>query len=292
LYQTKVNREQNNGNTKKITFQNLTTAIALIFFKVSINLYTVKEIILFDNVSKTYNLGLGKKRIDVLFEVSFNVNEGEIFGFVGPNGAGKSTTIKLMLNLIYPDKGKILIFGNKPDDTERRKNIGYLPEIPYYFDYLTPEELAWFSGKIIGLSDGEIKKRSDELFSRLFFEEHRRKKIKELSKGNAQKAGIVATFISHPKLLILDEPMTGLDPIGRKLVGDLILEFKKRGHTIFLTSHILSDVERFCDRVAVVYQGRIKFCDSKNNLLKSGRNLEEIFYEVIGLRNSITTSNG
>lgn len=262
----------------------------MIFFKAVINIYIVKEVIQFENVSKTYNLGLGKKKIDVLFGVSFEVNEGEIFGFVGPNGAGKSTTIKLILNLTYPDKGKILVFARKPDNTENRKFIGYLPEIPYYFDYLTPEELAWFSGKIIGLSDKEIKKRSDELFSRLLFEEHRKKKIKELSKGNAQKAGIVATFITEPKLLILDEPMTGLDPIGRKLVGDLILEFKERGHTIFLTSHILSDVERFCDRIAIIHEGKIRVCDSKETLLKSGKNLEEIFCEIIGLHKTIGNS--
>lgn len=247
----------------------------------------MKEIILFENVSKTYNLGLGEKKLPVLFDVSFNVSEGEIFGFIGPNGAGKSTTIKLILNLIYPDKGNVLVFGDKPDNTENRKLIGYLPEIPYYFDYLTPEELAWFSGKIVGLSEGEIKKRCDELFAKLLFEEHRKKKIKELSKGNAQKAGIVATFIAHPKLLILDEPMTGLDPVGRKLVGDLILEFKEKGHTIFLTSHILSDVERFCDRIVIIHQGKISIFDSKENLLKSGKSLEEIFYEVIGLHKSI-----
>ena len=243
----------------------------------------MEQVILFNNVSKTYNLGLGKKRLPVLFDVSFNVKKGEIFGFVGPNGAGKSTTIKLIMNLIFPDKGEVFVFDKKPDDIENKKNIGYLPEIPYYFDYLTPEELAWFSGKIAGLSDEEIRKRSDELFSRLLFEEHRKKKIKELSKGNAQKAGIVATFIHNPKLLILDEPMTGLDPIGRKLVGDLILEYKEKGHTIFLTSHILSDVERFCDRIAIIYQGRIKLCDTKENLINSGKSLEEIFCEVIGL---------
>lgn len=250
----------------------------------------MKEIIIFENVSKTYDLGLGKKKLPVLFDVSFNINEGEIFGFVGPNGAGKSTTIKLILNLIYPDKGKILVFGSKPDNTENKKFIGYLPEIPYYFDYLTPEELAWFAGKVVGLSDEEIKKRSDKLFSKLLFEEHRKKKIKELSKGNAQKAGIVATFITKPKLLILDEPMTGLDPIGRKLVGDLILEFKEKGHTIFLTSHILSDVERFCDRIAIIHQGKIRVCDSKENLLKFGKNLEEIFCETIGLPKTIGNS--
>ncbi len=258
----------------------------LIFFKVSINLYDVKEIIIFDKVSKTYNLGLGKKNIPVLFDISFKVKRGEIFGFVGPNGAGKSTTIKLILNLIYPDKGDVLVFGVKPDDAKIRKNIGYLPEIPAYFDYLTPEELAWFSGRIAGLSDKEIRERCDELFSRLFFEEHRKKKIKELSKGNAQKAGIIATFLARPKLLILDEPMTGLDPIGRKLVSDLILEFKDKGHTIFLTSHILSDVERLCDSFAIINHGKIKYSDSKDNLIKAGRNLEAIFYEVIGLKNN------
>jgi ABC-2 type transport system ATP-binding protein len=241
------------------------------------------KVIEFENVSKTYNLGLGKAKLPVLFDVSFSVNSGEIFGFVGPNGAGKSTTIKLIMNLIFPDKGRVSVFGDSPKNIENKKNIGYLPEIPYYFDYLTPEELAWFSGKIAGLSDGEIKKRTDELISKLLFEEHRKKKIKELSKGNAQKAGIIATFIHEPKLFILDEPMTGLDPIGRKLVGDLILEYKKRGHTIFLTSHILSDVERFCDKIAIIFEGRIKACDTKDALLSSGKSLEDIFCKIIGL---------
>ncbi len=245
----------------------------------------MKEVISFENVSKTYNLGLGKKKLSVLFDLSFNVLEGEVFGFVGPNGAGKSTAIKLLLNLLYPDKGMIKVFGKEPNHTELRKEVGYLPEIPYYYDYLRPYELAWFSGKVAGLKDSEIKEKAERLFDRLLFNEHKNKKIKELSKGNAQKAGIIATFITEPKLLILDEPMTGLDPIGRKLVGDLIVEYKKRGHTIFLTSHILSDVERFCDRVAIIHQGSIKLCESKINLVNSRKNLEEIFYDVIGLKN-------
>lgn len=243
----------------------------------------MKDVILFDNVSKSYDLGIGKNRLPVLFNVSFSVKEGEVFGFVGPNGAGKSTVIKLMLNLIFPDDGKISIFGKSPDFVENKKLIGYLPEIPYYYDYLTPEELVWFSGRVAGISDEEIKSYSDELFTRLLFNEQRKKKIKELSKGNAQKAGIVATLVHCPRLLILDEPMTGLDPIGRKLVGDIIMELKGKGHSIFLTSHILSDVERFCDTIAIISSGRIKLCDKKDSLLISGRSLEDIFCDAIGL---------
>lgn len=245
-----------------------------------------EETIIFKNVSKTYNLGLGKKKLSALSDLTFSVPEGEVFGFIGLNGAGKSTTIKLILNLLYPDRGDIFVFGKSPDNIEIKKDIGYLPEIPYYYDYLTPEELAWFSGRIAGLSQSEIKNRSEELFLRFLFNEHKKKRIKELSKGNAQKAGIIATLIHNPKLLILDEPMTGLDPIGRKLVGDIILELREKGHTIFLTSHILSDVERFCDIIAVINEGRLKICDRKENLLSSGKNLEKIFYEIIGLENT------
>jgi ABC-2 type transport system ATP-binding protein len=242
------------------------------------------KILVFQDVSKTYDLGLGKKKLPVLFDVSFSVNRGEVFGFVGPNGAGKSTTIKLILNLIFPDKGRIEVFGKNPNDVEIKKKIGYLPEIPYYYDYLTPYELAWFSGKIAGLDDALIKKRAEELFTYFLFEAHAKKRIRELSKGNAQKAGIIATLIHSPEFLILDEPMTGLDPIGRKLVGDMILKLKEEGKTIFLTSHILSDVERYCDSIAIIYEGRIKFFERKENLLKSGESLEDIFCDVIGLK--------
>ncbi len=244
----------------------------------------MEKILLFKNVSKTYNLGLGKKKLPVLFDLSFSVNKGEVFGFVGPNGAGKSTTIKLILNLIFPDKGSIELFGKNPGDVEIKRMIGYLPEIPYYYDYLTPYELAWFSGKVAGLDDALIKRRAEELFSYFLFEPHAKKRIKELSKGNAQKAGIIATLIHSPEFLILDEPMTGLDPIGRKLVGDMILKLKQEGKTIFLTSHILSDVERFCDTIAIIFEGKIKLLESKENLLKTGESLEDIFCNIIGLK--------
>jgi len=244
----------------------------------------MRELLSFNNVYKTYDLGLGKKKLPVLFDLSFSVNKGEVFGFVGPNGAGKSTTIKLILNLLFPDKGRIELFGKNPADVEIKRKIGYLPEIPYYYDYLTPYELAWFSGKVAGLDDALIKRRAEELFSYFLFEPHAKKRIKELSKGNAQKAGIVATLIPSPEFLILDEPMTGLDPIGRKLVGDMILKLKEEGKTIFLTSHILSDVERFCDTIAIIFEGRIKLFESKENLLKRGESLEDIFCDVIGLK--------
>lgn len=244
----------------------------------------MSQLLLFENVSKTYNLGLGKKRLPVLFDVSFSVNQGEVFGFVGPNGAGKSTTIKLILNLIFPDKGRIELFGKHPGNVEIKRKIGYLPEIPYYYDYLTPYELTWFSGKVAGLDDINIKKKAEHLFGYFLFEPHATKKIKELSKGNAQKAGIIATLIHDPEFLILDEPMTGLDPIGRKLVGDMILKLKNEGKTIFLTSHILSDVERFCDTVAIIFEGKIKLLESKEALLKTGNSLEDIFCDVIGLK--------
>lgn len=243
----------------------------------------MKEIVIFENVSKTYNLGLGKGKLPVLFDINFSVKEGEVFGFIGPNGAGKSTTIKLMLNLIFPDKGNIEIFGKNPNDVGIKTRIGYLPEIPYYYDYLTPEELVWFSGKVAGLDSKTINNRANELFRYFMFDAHRNKRIRELSKGNAQKAGIIATIIHNPDFLILDEPMTGLDPIGRKLVGDMILKLKKEGKTIFLTSHILSDVERFCDSIAIIFEGRIKFMEKKENITKTGRTLEDIFCDVIGL---------
>lgn len=247
----------------------------------------MQEVIQFSKVSKAYDLGIGKKRVSALSDLTFSVETGEVFGYVGPNGAGKSTTIKLMLNLIFPDKGDIRIFNKKTDNVELKRDIGYLPEIPYYYDYLTPEELAWFSGKVALMSEKEIKKRSDELFERLLFQDHRKKRIKELSKGNAQKAGIVATLVHNPKLLILDEPMTGLDPIGRKLVSDIIMELKAKGHTVFLTSHILSDVEKLCDTIAIIKDGGLKVCEKKETLLKAGKTLEDLFCETIGLERKV-----
>jgi len=167
------------------------------------------------------------------------------------------------------------------NDTGVRKHIGYLPENPYFYDYLTAEELLWFGGKTTGLSSQTIKKRSDELFEKVNLQNARKRQLRTYSKGMVQRAGLALSLIHDPDVAILDEPMSGLDPLGRKMVGDILLELKSRGKTIFFSSHILTDVERFCDKVGIIVAGRLRLAGGLNDLLTGNADLEEVFMKEI-----------
>lgn len=234
-----------------------------------------------EGISKEFKEGIRTKKIKALDDLTLEVHKGEVFGFLGPNGAGKSTAIKILVNLIRPDQGKASIMDRDVNATGIRKHIGYLPENPYFYDYLTAEELLWFGGRTTGLSSAAIKQRSDELLQKINLQGARKRQLRTYSKGMVQRAGLALSLIHDPDVAILDEPMSGLDPLGRKMVGDIILELKARGKTIFFSSHILTDIERFCDRVGIIVAGRLRLVDRLDNLLAGNSRLEDVFLREV-----------
>jgi ABC-2 type transport system ATP-binding protein len=232
-------------------------------------------------VSKEFKEGISARRVRALEDLDLEVSEGEVFGFLGPNGAGKSTAIKILINLIYSDKGTASIMGKDVRDRETRRHVGYLPENPYFYDYLTAEELLWFGGKASGMRSPAIKKSTDELLAKFSLTAVRKRQLRTYSKGMVQRAGLALALVHDPDVAILDEPMSGLDPIGRKMVGDLIVELKRQGKTIFFSSHILTDIERFCDRVGIIIGGRLRLVDRLGNLVSETVSLEDVFLREV-----------
>ncbi|SHI69258.1 ABC-2 type transport system ATP-binding protein [Malonomonas rubra DSM 5091] len=220
------------------------------------------------DVAKTYNPGLFKKNVRAVNGLSFKVNGGEVFGLIGPNGAGKSTTIRMVMGLVRPDVGRILFRGKELSGTSFRREIGYLPENPYLYDHLTLEELLFFAGRTSGMEKKEIRLRAEELVERLCLTDVHARPLRTFSKGMLQRAGICFALLHDPSTLILDEPMSGLDPVGRKMVFDLVMELKRQGKTIFFCSHILNDVERLCDRIGLLNKGCLVREFSRNELLQ------------------------
>jgi len=208
-----------------------------------------------ENLEKSFRRGFFLKRKKVLKGVNFQINDGEIYGLLGPNGAGKTTTIKSLIGLIFPDSGYVEIFGSTNLDPSVKKRIGFLPEQPYFYEYLTAREYLSLSADLFRIKGKE--KRIEELSSILSMDKFIDSRLKTLSKGELQRVGLAQALINDPPFLILDEPMSGLDPIGRKEVKDLILELKRKGKTIFFSSHILQDAELICDRVGIMLDGKI-----------------------------------
>jgi ABC-2 type transport system ATP-binding protein len=200
--------------------------------------------------------------------ISFEVRENEIFGFLGPNGAGKTTTIKMLVGLIFPTRGSASIFGLPVSDPRARRRVGFLPENPYLYQYLTALELMDLCGRLVGLKSADRRAKGRELIERVGLAHAADRAVRKYSKGMMQRLGLAQALLGDPELLILDEPMTGLDPIGRKEVRDLLLAEKKRGRTLFFSSHILSDVEMLCDRVAIVHRGQMASYGRLNELLR------------------------
>jgi len=207
------------------------------------------------SISKIYNPGLFKRKIQAVNGLSIDIHQGEVLGLIGPNGAGKSTTIRMLLGLIRPDSGHILFHGKSLGEGAIQREVGYLPENPYLYDHLTLLELLNFCGKTSALDSNQIKVRGQELMQKLHLLEAQKRPLRTFSKGMLQRAGICFALLHDPSIVIFDEPMSGLDPIGRKMVFDLIMELKQQGKTIFFCSHILSDVERLCDRISLMVNG-------------------------------------
>lgn len=208
------------------------------------------------------------KMVEAVRGISFEVRRGEIFGFLGPNGAGKTTTIKTLLGLIFPSQGTVRLFGREVTDPEARRRVGFLPENPYLYQYLTAREIMDLAGRLAGMREPERARRAEELLRRVGLGSVMDRAVRKFSKGMLQRTGLAQALMGDPDLLILDEPMTGLDPIGRKEVRDLILEERALGRTVMFSSHILSDVEMLCDRLAIVNRGELAAYGALDQLLR------------------------
>lgn len=221
--------------------------------------------------------GLGKnfkgkklRSVEALKGLTLSVEQGEVFGFLGPNGAGKSTTIKCLMGLIRPTTGSATILGLDIASAVARKAVGYLPENPAFYDYLSAEEYLLFVGRAFGMPEELMTRRTDEMLKLLELWEPRKRLMRTYSKGMVQRVGLAQVLLHDPEIYILDEPMSGLDPIGRALVKEIIVDLKKRGKCVFFSTHITDDVEKICDRVAVINKGELLVVDSVENILQRG----------------------
>jgi len=209
-----------------------------------------------------------RRKVEAVKAVTFDVRRGEIFGFLGPNGAGKTTTIKILTGLIRPTGGEAFLFGKRVPSTEARKNIGFLPENPYVYPYLTPREFVEMCGQLSGMKGQTLRRRALEVLTKVGIAYAADRQVRRLSKGMLQRTGLAAALVSDPEMLILDEPMSGLDPVGRKEVRDLIFAERELGRTIFFSTHILGDVEAMCDRVTILRQGEVVVSGEIRSLLR------------------------
>ncbi len=215
-----------------------------------------KNILEVEHLKKSFKVGVKLRPFQALSDVSFSVKEGEIYGFLGPNGAGKTTTIKTICNLVRPEGGTVKVLGGSFKDPAIRQQVGLMPEHAYYHEYLTAREFLQFHGKLCGLDQALLKKKIPELLERVGLSHAMDRALRKFSKGMLQRVGLAQAIIADPKLLILDEPLSGLDPIGRADVRNIMLDLQKEGKTIFFSTHILSDVEMICERLVILNKGK------------------------------------
>ncbi len=218
-------------------------------------------------LTKVFRGFWGRPKARAVNDIDFEIHEGEVVGLLGPNGSGKSTTVKMILGLLYPTGGQLSVLGRSPRAVETKREIGYLPEESYLYKYLTAEETLDFFGALFNLSKEERSRRIDQLLDMVGMAHARRRRVGEFSKGMARRIGLAQAMINDPEFLILDEPTSGLDPLGCREVKDLIMALKRRGKTVVVTSHLLSDIEDICDRVIILYGGKIRATGTLNELL-------------------------
>ena len=218
-------------------------------------------------LTKVFRDFWGRPKARAVNDIDFEIRPGEVVGLLGPNGSGKSTTVKMLLGLLYPTGGRLTVMGRSPRAVETKRDIGYLPEESYLYKYLTAEETLDFFGSLFNLSAADRKQRIEQLLDMVGLSHARRRRVGEFSKGMQRRIGIAQAMINDPSFLILDEPTSGLDPLGCREVKDLILTLKKRGKTVLVTSHLLSDVEDVCDRVIILYGGKIRATGALSDLL-------------------------
>jgi ABC-2 type transport system ATP-binding protein len=249
----------------------------------------MSSIVEIENLTKDYELGFWRKRkVRALDGLSLSVERGEIFGFLGANGAGKTTTLKLLMRLIFPTAGTAHILDHDIADVAMHQSIGYLPENPYFYDYLTAREFLEYSAELFGYPRHERKRRAEQLLRRVRLDEKSwNTQLRKFSKGMLQRVGLAQAVINDPEVVFLDEPMSGLDPIGRREVRDLIASLRQEGKTVFMCSHILSDIEVLCDRVAILKHGRLAHVGNLDELRRRAGNSNTV--EVIATATDLET---
>jgi ABC-2 type transport system ATP-binding protein len=236
-----------------------------------------------DNLTKDYPFGfLHLKTRTSLEGLTMTVEDGEVFGFLGPNGAGKSTTIKLLVGLIFPTAGTARILGKSIDDISMHADIGYLPEQPYFYDYLTAAELLDYFARFHNFSAQDRNARVDSMLKKVGLETAKKIQLRKYSKGMLQRVGLAQAILHDPKVVILDEPMSGLDPVGRREVRDIILELKQAGKTVLFSTHILSDAEMLCDRVGVIVGGKLRGVGAPDEIVGMKAQAMEVLFEYAG----------
>ena len=236
-----------------------------------------------ENLSKDYPFGfLHLKKKTSLEGLTMSVEDGEVFGFLGPNGAGKSTTIKLLVGLIFPTAGTAHILGKSINDISMHRDIGYLPEQPYFYDYLTAEELLDYFARFHEFTGTERRERVQRMLKKVGLETAGKIQLRKYSKGMLQRVGLAQAILHDPKVVILDEPMSGLDPVGRREVRDIILELKSAGRTVMFSTHILPDAEMLCDRVGVIVGGKLRGVGAPDEIVDMKPRGMEIFFEYAG----------
>jgi ABC-2 type transport system ATP-binding protein len=210
------------------------------------------------NLTKVFTLGLKKEYVVAIDNLSFEVKAGEVYGLIGPNGSGKSTTMKVVLGLMAPSKGEAKVFGLDSGDIRARNEIGFLPENPYFYKHLSGAETLRFYGKLCGMRGRELENRITELLKLVDLEGAANRRLGGYSKGMLQRIGLAQSLVQNPRLVILDEPTAGVDPIGSRHIRDLIMRLRDEGYTVFLCSHLLEQVQEVCDRVGILFQGRMR----------------------------------
>jgi ABC-2 type transport system ATP-binding protein len=253
----------------------------------------MNEIVEITNLTKDYEVGFWRKRkVRALDGLSLTVNQGEIFGFLGANGAGKTTTLKVLMTLIFPTAGTARILGHDIGKISMHSRIGYLPENPYFYDYLTALEFLSFCGQLFGFSKTEQSRRAKDLLARVKLNETKwNTQLRKFSKGMLQRVGLAQALINDPEVVFLDEPMSGLDPIGRREVRDLISALRQDGKTVFMCSHILSDIEVLCDRVAILKSGRLAQVGYLDDLRRRAAGSDQVEVIVSGTDEAKLKSN-
>ena len=232
-----------------------------------------------NNLSKYYHLR--GRTVQVVDNLSLSLKKGEVFGFLGPNGAGKTTTIKMIVGLAFPDEGDIKIFGQINTDISTKEKIGFMSEHPYFYNYLTGREMLEFFGKLFPIAPEVRIKRVKELLEKVGLQDAGDVPVRKYSKGMNQRLGLASALINDPKIIFLDEPLDGLDPLGRRQIKEIVINLKKEGKTVFFNSHILADVEEICDQIGIIDRGKLIEQGDPKKLAKGSKNLEDFFVKLI-----------
>jgi ABC-2 type transport system ATP-binding protein len=250
------------------------------------------NVIEIENLSKEYQTGFWKKKkVRALDGLTLQVKGGQIFGFLGGNGAGKTTTIKILMSLLYPSSGSAKILGHDISDVKMHAAIGYCPENPYFYDYLTARELMNYFGELFGLDTEKRKQKTEDLLTSVSLEEKDwNKQLRKFSKGMLQRVGLAQSLINEPEIVFLDEPMSGLDPIGRREIRELIAGLREKGTTVFMSTHILSDIEALCDEVAILRNGKLVATGHLDELLTQSGEQRSFEINVTGVSADVLRS--